>query len=223
MKQKKDPVGQIHSYLALRKAVGWVAILLPFVLMLGVRLIFRGDLTLYTISMYYFTGMRDVFVGALCAIGLFLFFYHGYNRWDDWLGNIAGFCAFCIAWFPTSKVGHLSWTGKIHFIAAIVFFLALACFSLFLFTQKGADPTRRKLKRNRIHIACGIVMIVSLLAIMIYFSIFQEDYPKTSFVFWAETLALVAFGISWLTKGGGILADRREEIGERREERGERR
>jgi hypothetical protein len=38
-------------------------------------------------------------------------------------------------------------------------------------------------------------------------------------VFWAETLALVAFGISWLTKGGGILPDRRKERGERREER----
>ena len=219
LQREKDPVGQIYSYLALRKAVGWIAILLPFVLMLGVYLIFNGNITLYTISMYYYSGMRDVFVGALCAIGLFLFFYHGYDRWDDWLGNIAGFCVICIAWFPTSKMEPLDWKGTIHFIAAIIFFITLACFSLFLFTRKGKDPTSRKLKRNRIHITCGVVMAVCLVSIMVYFQFFQKNYPHSSFVFWAETLALEAFGISWLTKGGGIFADRREEKGERREER----
>ena len=209
MIRKNYPGGQIYSYLALRKAIGWIAILFPFVMMLGIFLIFGGKMTLYTISMYYYSGMRDVFVGALCAIGLFLLFYQGYDKWDDWLGNIAGVCAICIAWFPTSKIDPLDWHGKIHFIAAIVFFLTLACFSLFLFTRKDTDPTPRKLKRNKIYILCGVVMLVCLLAIMIYFQFFQESLPHTSFVFWAETLALVAFGISWLTKGGVILPDRR--------------
>jgi len=207
MRRKQGPVGQIYSYLALRKAVGWIAILLPFVMMLGVWLIFGGRFTLYTISMYYYSGMRDVFVGALCAIGLFLFFYHGYDRWDDWLGNIAGFCVICIAWFPTSKMEPLDWKGTIHFIAAIVFFITLACFSLFLFTRKDKVPTPRKLQRNRIHITCGVLMAVCLASIMIYFQFFQENYPHTSFVFWAETVALEAFGVSWLTKGGVVLAD----------------
>jgi hypothetical protein len=189
--------------------------------MLGVFLIFNGNITLYTISMYYYSGMRDVFVGALCAIALFLFFYHGYDPWDDWLGNIAGFCAICIAWFPTSKMEPLDWQGKIHFIAAIVFFITLACFSLFLFTRKGTDPTPEKLKRNGIYIICGLVMIACLIAIAIYFRLLQKDYPKTSFIFWTETAALVVFGISWLTKGGAVLADkeRREEKGERRKEK----
>lgn len=214
MIRKNNPGGQIYSYLALRKAVGWIAILFPFVLMLGVFLIYNGNITLYTISMYYYSGMRDVFVGALCAIALFLFFYHGYDRWDDWLGNLAGFCAVCIALFPTSKMEPLDWQGKIHFIAAIVFFLTLACFSLFLFTRKGAEPTYRKLKRNKIHITCGVVMVVCLLTILIYFQFLQGSFPHSSFVFWAETAALIAFGISWLTKGGGILPDRRNEKGD---------
>ena len=34
------------SYLALRKAVGWIGILLPFVMMLGGYLIFKEDFTL---------------------------------------------------------------------------------------------------------------------------------------------------------------------------------
>ena len=42
-----------HSYLALRNAVGWIGILLPFTLMLGVFLIFKGD------NYYPLGGMRD--------------------------------------------------------------------------------------------------------------------------------------------------------------------
>ena len=96
---------QIHSYLSLRQAIGWIGILLPFTLMLGVLVIFRGNPVRISISMYYYTGMRDVLVGALCAIGLFLFFYRGYSKWDNWAGNIAGFFALGIALFPTNETG----------------------------------------------------------------------------------------------------------------------
>ena len=69
-----------YSYLALRKAVGWIGILLPFALMLGGFLIFKEEIIQESISHYYYTGMRDVFVGALCAVALFMFFYSGYNK-----------------------------------------------------------------------------------------------------------------------------------------------
>jgi hypothetical protein len=209
MKSKNLSAGHTYSYLALLKAVGWIGILLPFVLMFGVFLIFKGEITLFDISMYYYSGMRDVLVGALCAIGLFMFFYRGYDKWDDWVGNIAGFCAICIAWFPTTKFGPLDLSGKIHFIAACIFFTALACFSLFLFTRKGPKPTRQKMIRNKIYIICGLVMILSLIGIMIFFSFFQESHPYSRFVFWAETIALVAFGISWITKGGTFYPDKK--------------
>jgi hypothetical protein len=82
--------------------------------MFGVFLIFKGEIPLFDISMYYYSGMRDVFVGALCAIGLFMFFYRGNDKWDNWMGNIAGFCAFCIAWFPPQRSDLL--TFKVRFI-----------------------------------------------------------------------------------------------------------
>lgn len=200
---------QTYSYLALRNTVGWIGILLPFVLMLGGNLIFGEEIPLFDISMYYYTGMRDLFVGALCAIGLFLFFYRGYDQWDNLAGDIAGFSAFCIAWFPTTKIGPQDWAGKIHFVAAGVFFATLAFFSLFLFTRKGSDPSHRKLLRNRIYLSCGIVLFICAAAIFFYFTFFTGCLPDTRFVFWAETLALVAFGISWLTKGGTLFPDKR--------------
>jgi len=128
--------------------------------MFGVFLIFNGEITLYTISLYYYTGMRDVLVGALCAIALFMFFYKGHDKWDDRVG-------------------------------------------------KGSDPTQQKLKRNKIYIICGLIMIACLISIMIYFNFFQDTNPKSSFVFWAETIALVAFGVSWLTKGGTLYPDKK--------------
>ncbi len=200
--------GQIYSYLALRKTVGWIGILLPFVLMGGSHFIFGEEVPLFDISMYYYSGMRDVFVGAMCAVGLFLFFYRGYDRWDNLAGDVAGFCAFLIAWFPTSKVGPQDWAGQIHFVAAGVFFGVLAIFSLFLFTRTNDAPTPRKIQRNLIYIACGIILLLAASGMLVYFLFLQERFPHTRFVFWAETTALVAFGVSWLTKGGTLLPDK---------------
>jgi hypothetical protein len=197
------------SYLALRKAVGWIGILLPFVLMMGGYLIFKEDFTLKNISVYYYTGMRDVFVGSLCAISLFLFFYKGYDKWDNRMGSLAGFFALVVAFFPTVEEGPYDWQAHVHFYSAACLFVILSGISLFLFTKKETFPTNRKLKRNRIYIICGSVMIVSLIAGEAFILFFEGDHPESDFVFWVETIALVAFGVSWLTKGGTLYPDKK--------------
>ena len=158
-----------YSYLALRKAVGWIGLLLTFTLMFGVFIFFKGDLFQGSISYYYHTGMGDVFVGALCAVALFLFFYSGHNKWDDWAGNLGGLFALGVAWFPTIKSGPDDWAGIVHLVCAILFFLTLASFSLFLFTktEKGKRPRGRKKKRNLIYIICGIIMLACLIVIVV--------------------------------------------------------
>lgn len=199
---------QTYSYMALRKAVGWIGILLPFTLMLGTILIFKNRTVYNSISQYYYSGMRDVLVGSLCAIGLFLFYYKGYTKWDNRTASFAGFFAICVAWFPTIEKGPYNLSAIIHFISATIFFLTLAGISLFLFTKKRSEPTSQKLSRNIIYRICGFTMIICLISIMIYFLLKKEDYSDTSFVFWAETLALIAFGVSWLTKGGTLYPDK---------------
>jgi len=204
-----DHLNLTFSYLALRKAVGWIGILLPFVMMLGGYLIFREDLTLKNISVYYYTGMRNVFVGSLCAISLFLFFYKGYDKWDNRMGSLAGFLALVVAFFPTVKEGPYDWQAHVHFYSAACLFVILSGISLLLFTKKATLPTARKLKRNRIYIICGLLMIVSLIAAEIFIIFFEDDHPGSTFVFWAETVTLVAFGVSWLTKGGTLYPDKK--------------
>jgi heme A synthase len=152
--------------------------------------------------------MGGVFVGALCAIGLFMFFYTGYDKWDNLTGNIAGFLAIIVAWFPTTENGPLKLTGIIHLTAAALLFIALAVFSLFLFTQKKPDPTAEKLKRNKIYIICGIMILACLLAILLFALFISKGDPDSRFVFWAETIALLSFGVSWLTKGETFYPDK---------------
>lgn len=168
---------QIYSYLALRRTVGWIGILLPFVLMGGSHFLFGEEVPLFDISMYYYSGMRDVFVGAMCAVGLFLLFYRGYDRWDNLAADVAGICAFVIAWFPATKTGPQDWAGQIHFGAAGVFFAVLALFSLFLFTRgkrshAPEDPTQCDLHSLRDHPSSGSPGDVCL------FPVFAETVPS---------------------------------------------
>ena len=198
-----------YSYLALRKAVGWIGILLPFGLMVGAQVIPGGQGFQRSISHYYHTGMRDIFVGSLSAIALFMFFYSGYEKIDDWAGNSAGVFALGVAWFPTTETGPLDRVGVVHLVFASLFFLTLSFFSLVLFTRTkgGETPTQEKIVRNRIYLVCGVVMILCLVAILIFIATTDRDGDLFPVMLVAETVALVAFGISWLTKGETMYAD----------------
>jgi hypothetical protein len=95
----------IFSYLTLRRIIGWIAVLLPFVL-IAARLFFRKQFNIPvqwpdSASGFYYTGMRDVFVGSVCALGVFLLAYRGYDRLDFWITFAAGLCAIGVALFPT--------------------------------------------------------------------------------------------------------------------------
>src|SRR5574337_536610 len=91
----------VRNYLALRKLIGILGLAIPPAMWLGVRLLFC-DAQQPTISHYYYTGMRDVFVGALWAVGIFLLCYKGTRDWDNLASNVAGACAILVAVFPTT-------------------------------------------------------------------------------------------------------------------------
>ncbi len=205
---KRDLSSQLHSYLSLRKAVGWIGILLPFALVLGNMAIYGNSTILQSISIYYHTGMRDLFVGALCAIALFLFFYRGYDRTDDIMANLAALMALGVAFFPTMKSGRPDWVAWVHLISAASFFVILALFSLFLFTRGEKRPTAMKLRRNVVYRLCGVVMLLSLASILLFMLISKGNNSGSRFVFIAETVTLIAFGVSWLTKGGTLYPDK---------------
>ena len=88
------------AYLHLRRIMGGLAVLLPVVLAIWGFFIFEDLEILDSISHYYGERTRDVFVGVLFAIAWFLITYRGYERKDDWAGNVAGAFALVVAFFP---------------------------------------------------------------------------------------------------------------------------
>src|SRR6476620_1086622 len=94
----------IISFFRLRKALGYIGILMPLVVKGGAKYIDRLPL-LNSISASYHTRMRDIFVGTLVSVGVFLFCYRGPDKQDNWLTNIAGLCALGIALIATYLAG----------------------------------------------------------------------------------------------------------------------
>ncbi len=214
-KDLKSQGALVFSYLTLRKAIGWLGTLFPFGLSLGALAIFHTGVQ-NSISNYYHTGMRDVFVGVLFAIGFFLLSYRGYERKDDIAGDLACLFAVGTALFRTTphrvETGGADWVGMIHFASAAALFLTLSYFSLFLFvkTDPKRKPSPEKLRRNRVYRACGYVMVASIALIALYILFLEDAAPglrSLQPVFWLEAATVIAFGISWLTKGEAILSD----------------
>ncbi len=158
----------------------------------------NGTPFLTSISAYYHTAGRDVFVGSLFAAGLFLSFYRGSlnSRQDRVLAVIWGISAAFIGLIPSDPN-----RTTYHFIPVTIFFAISIYMTLFRFTKPSQLPvTPEKHQRNKIYIACGVVMLASVLAIA------YLDY-KGSSVFVPEAIAIAFFGIAWLVKGQMIFAD----------------
>lgn len=217
--KQEDKRSLIISYLMLRRIIGIQGITLPVVLYLGALIIFQTEIQ-SSISSYYHTGMRGWFVGTLFVIGFFLFSYNGYERIDHIIGIAGGVFAVLVALFPTTPdsgaSSHAQLIGYVHLLFAALFFAMLIVFSLVLFpkTKKGGKMSPRKRQRNIIYKVCGYTMCLCILLILVYsvlrskgVLLFKEYNP----VFWLESIAVVAFGISWLTKGEWILWDVREQ------------
>ncbi len=144
--RSKDKNDLVIDYLYLRKTVGWIGTLLPVVLISGNVMFFSTTLP-DSMSSYYYTHMRNIFVGALCALGVFLIAYAGYDDWDRWITNIAGIGAVGVAMCATkptvcgpkgpcaapavrSMTTEQNVVGDIHLVFAVIAFVALGVMAL---------------------------------------------------------------------------------------------
>ncbi len=200
--------GLVISYLTLRRAVGTIGMAFPFVLAIG-AVALEGAALQDSISDYYGTAMRNVFVGLLFAIALFLYSYRGYEKVDERAGKVACFSAIGVALFPTTS--QTLWVHRAHFTFATSLFLTLSYFSLFLFTKTDPTkpPTAEKKKRNKVYVVCGVLMLAAIgMAALCILTPLGAAIANVRPVFWLESIALEAFGISWMTKGEALLRDR---------------
>ena len=209
--QAKDPA--VLSYTQLRKAVGCVALGLPFALAIPWWVV-KDHVIESSISGYYYTGMRNLFVGSLCAIAMFMLCCRGYDPKDEIAGRFAALCALGVGFFPTApdcaSQRQLD-VGYVHYTFAALLFSTLAYFCLVLFrmTAQNRQVTPQKRQRNQVYTVCGCVIIASMLLIVVLRKIFKVETLVGSFgpVFCFESTALIAFGVAWLIKGETFLKD----------------
>ncbi len=193
--------------------------LLPFICVFG-GLLISGIPICSSISSYYHTNMRDIFVGILIGVSLFLMTYKGYEKIDNIVTAMSGLAALGVVIFPsrcsfvsTEPLGifQISPTisDKIHAVCSVIFFILLAINSIFLFTltkSRDIPKTRNKKIRNYIYIGCGIIILLSLVILLVRSLVGVEvENDKTLLIF--ETIMLLAFGVSWLVKGKTLFKD----------------
>jgi hypothetical protein len=224
-----DKPPEIISYYTMRRAIGILGITLPLILVAGSSLFGDCKEVQTSISAYYYTNMRNVFVGFNCAVAFFFFAYRGH----DWRDNLAGYlgCIFVlgVAFLPcaintpnqpclVAVSDQNPLVGKLHNMNAILYFIILIVYSLVLFPKTHMDMVtgekmfmgRQKKKRNVVYYISGSIMTGSLLLIIAYTWILKYHYPdleQLNPVFWLESLVLLSFGISWMTKGQMIFKD----------------
>lgn len=203
------------SYQTLRRLLGELGLLLPVSLY-----IVNGFRLEPSISQFYYTQAGTVFTGILISFGLFLFTYRGHrknklpgqNEWvsDNLLTNIGGVLALITVVIPTAygegwetvcrhPLCHdVHWINLIHLVAAAGFLAVMGGMAYFKFTL-NPDEEKWKLILFR---SSGIIVWSSILFMAIYIYLRNQGlewFPNA--IFWGETIALLAFGTSWLVNG----------------------
>lgn len=208
----------VRSYVTLRFAIGVLGFALPLLLMFLEPILFDGQPFLRgSLSAYYYSGVRELFVGVLWAIGVFLVLYKLTEfSWESRLSTCAGFAVLLVALFPTGRPGDgVSLTplqdllGEatvegIHFAAAVIFIGSLAPITYFFGRDEGNETARSGRRSRRFwrayHWVCtGLIVAAAALAL---FAGVTGEPDKGLLI--AEAVAVWAFAASWLMKGAEL-------------------
>lgn len=203
-----DPLAVSLSYQILRNGIGVLALAFPIVMLAGGGLGYiQSSLSAY----YHFSiaaptqhgagTMRDMFVGMLCAIGAFLFFYRGHSIREDWALNIAGMSVVLVALMPMDwpvvAGTSTSASGTVHWISAAVFFVMIGYVCIFRARDTlclTRDAGRRR-TFERVYLILGVLMFATPAAAAI--SLRHSGYATLVI----EISGIFVFSSFWLVKG----------------------
>lgn len=210
----RDTSRYVRSYLIMRVLVGALAVALPPMLVFGDGIGFDADpFPRGSLSSYFFSGTREIFVGTLSATAVFLLTYKVAERsLDNTLSWLAGVAVLAVALFPTEGPANVDLTplqeklgesvvATIHYISAATFIGSLAVISYFFGKREGKRRRREgKLPPEfwkRYHQLCAATIAAALLGIVVAEVI---GWPPKALLI-GEWVSVWAFGASWLMKG----------------------
>jgi hypothetical protein len=213
-----------RSFLALRTFIGILGVALPLLVVFGDRLLFQGEpygrnWPRGSVSVYYYSGLREVFVGTLAATGVFFIAYRVWERnLENLLSWVAGLAACAIALFPTKPPGPVgddpplvlsplqhkfgvTTISTVHYVASAAFLIALAWIS-WQFGNRELDRGEREGQHlpprfwHWFHRGCALVMGLALAWVVIAG---RAHVPRATLI--GEWVCAVVFGASWFFKG----------------------
>ena len=191
--------------------IGLLAFLLPS-LIYGISVI-QGYVIQSSLSHNYFSNLREIFTGILFSIGLMMICYSTIpdsfdpkeikkNLREKIYARVAAVCSILIALFPTSPhkgnsyprdIQQYTLNGDyncvnnfIHTGSALLLFVILSLFCFDIFTKAEG-------KHNSKYIFLGVLIWIGILIAGLI--------KTTHAVLIGETIALFAFGISWMIRG----------------------
>jgi len=196
-----------RSFIIQRRGMALLAAAFPVIFLMSSSVLDRTTFQT-SISAYYWTLdlERNIFVGFLCAIGVFLLLYKGYNWFEDRVLDVAGVSAVGIAFFPMDKLGDCSSSGtSTHGIFAVIFFICISIICIFMSEhslKEITDPHRLAIFR-RAYRWCSGIMIGSV-TVAVLSRLLPEEYflllCQKSLIFWVEAFGIWAFSAFWYIK-----------------------
>ena len=195
------------SYIVQRRGMALLAALIPAAFLMS-SFVFHRTGFQTSLSAYYWTldPERNFFVGALCAIGVFLLLYKGYTLLEDRVLDVAGLCAVCVAFFPVERGGDCTTTGlSAHGVFAVTFFACIFYICIFMSDKslKEIANPRRRMAFHRAYRICSGVMIGSIVLAALS-RLFPADFVRQlcehSAIFWLEAVGVWAFAAFWYIK-----------------------
>ncbi|MFN8349729.1 MAG: hypothetical protein U0X91_32310 [Spirosomataceae bacterium] len=206
----------------LRIIVGLLGIALPIVLWAGLAGVSGYTQPLESISHYFYTRVSSIFVITMSLLAVVLIVYKGKRRRDFVLSLAAGLAALSVVFFPTTNLSPKCCAddfqyvityidpkkikATLHFVSAGIFLGSLAVMSIWRFPAKDSSDEHPNQRDRILYVVCGVVMLVAMLIIFlgsnnILFDKKDFEYPNAG-TFWMESVAVWAFGYSWLLKAG---------------------
>lgn len=199
----------VVSFLTLRQMIGWIALLMPWVVRIGAQGMQHLDMQA-SVSAYYYTDMRDVFVSTLVLVGILMTCNRTKRPTDNAVSIAAGIAAMGVGLVRPNPINanieHIQtcpqdlncmfpFLRNVHGVFAAVLFTLLFVMVTFLFPRGTPALADRELRlRNIVYRVCGAIMLVCFVAI----GISRESY------FLPEAVAIFAFATAWLVKGQAV-------------------
>ena len=209
----------VATYFYLRLYLGLSAIIFAPALYFAGKCIF--DLELQgSMSAYYHSGARNLFVGILVAAGFGMYLYKGYSWRENLALNIAGACAIVVAFMPmsiesastdtifqkaidstSSSYDHYTpyTNDMLHYGSAVILFVCLA----YVIGRLSKESLKKLASDRAITNFASAYNFIGTMMILLPVAIYAVHLlikGHNSYVYWLEFVLLFFFGLYWLLK-----------------------